>query len=208
MMGARVDMRFAGFGGQGVITLAKVLGKVAVEKCGWDGAMIEYYGPEIQGGWSRADLALHPSSVGFPVVTDPDLLVCFSQDGWYRNEEFMTAGSVVVHEAELVSPDSASEGMLIVPVPAISIAEEHGVKRAANVVLLGAAYSLMPLLPRDKLLQTILGAIPASKRAENEACFIAGEKCGQEWLDANALTDSPGRLAERMSELSAVGVVE
>ncbi len=201
-------MRFAGFGGQGVITLAKVFGKAAVEKSGWDGAMTEYYGPEIQGGWSRADLALHPSCVGFPVVTEPDLLVCFSQDGWNRNEEFMTSGSVVIHEAELVSPVSAADDVVKVPVPAISMAEEHGVKRAANVVLLGASYALLPLLPREILLQTILAAVPASKRAENEACFIAGENCGKEWLAANGNDGNPGRLAERMAAISPMeGVV-
>ena len=69
------EIRLAGFGGQGVILSAIVLGKAASIYQGAFATMTQNFGPEARGGACSAQLVLSDSPVLYPYVTQPDILV-------------------------------------------------------------------------------------------------------------------------------------
>lgn len=69
------EIRIAGFGGQGVILSAIVIGKAASIVDGNHATMTQNFGPEARGGACSAQLVLSDQPVLYPYLTKPDILV-------------------------------------------------------------------------------------------------------------------------------------
>ena len=74
------ELRIAGFGGQGVILSAIVLGKAASIYQGAYATMTQNFGPEARGGACSAQLVLSGDPILYPYVTQPDIMVVMSQE--------------------------------------------------------------------------------------------------------------------------------
>ena len=160
----RSELRFSGFGGQGVITMAHVLGHAASIHAEMSAAMTEAYGPEKTGGFSRADLVIDDEEIGYPNVVEPDFFVAFSQDAFER---------------DLVDPSSLLEQwdereIEIVTVPAVELAESVGRKLVANVVMLGATVELAGVVPVEDVRNAIRDIVPDGTERLNERAFDRG----------------------------------
>ena len=80
------EIRVAGFGGQGVILSASVIGKAASVFEGGFATMCQSFGPEARGGACAAQLILSDKPVLYPYVTRPDILVVMSQEAYSKFE--------------------------------------------------------------------------------------------------------------------------
>ena len=78
------EIRIAGFGGQGVILAAAVIGKAAAIFEGGYATMTQSFGPEARGGSSSAQVILSTEPILYPYVTQPDILVVMSQEAYTR----------------------------------------------------------------------------------------------------------------------------
>ena len=78
------EIRIAGFGGQGVILSAVVLGKAASIYENGFATMTQNFGPEARGGACSAQLVVSDSPVLYPYVTQPDIMVVMSQEAYNR----------------------------------------------------------------------------------------------------------------------------
>ena len=76
------EIRIAGFGGQGVILAASVIGKAAAIFQGGYATMTQSFGPEARGGSSSAQVILDGDPILYPYVTQPDILVVMSQEAY------------------------------------------------------------------------------------------------------------------------------
>ena len=91
------EIRVAGFGGQGVILSAIVLGKAASIYQNAFATMTQNFGPEARGGACSAQLILSGSPVLYPYVTKPDILVVMSQEAYARFiPELKDGGTLIV----------------------------------------------------------------------------------------------------------------
>lgn len=175
---SRTEFRFSGFGGQGVITMAHVLGRGAAINAGMDATMTEAYGPEKTGGFSRGDLVISDESIGYPNVVDPDVVVAFSQDAFERDADSVTEGGLVVIEQNLVDPPTSfmdeRQDVTLVSLSAVEMAEEVGLKVVANVVMLGAVVELVGEPPADIVKEAIRETVPDGTEDLNEEAFDRG----------------------------------
>lgn len=172
----RHEMRWAGFGGQGVLTMGSVFGRAAVQEAGWDAVLTEAYGPQVTGGWSRADLVIDTEVVDYPLVTRPEVLVAMSQDGLQRNLANLGPGTLILGEAELVT---LAEDPRFHMVEAIARAEELGFKVVANSVMIGALAAAYPLLKVEHVKAALLASVPAKTMELNEIAFQKGIEQGE-----------------------------
>ena len=76
-----MEIRIAGFGGQGVILAASVIGKATAIFQGGYATMTQSFGPEARGGSSSAQVILSPDPILYPYVTQPDVLVVMNEPG-------------------------------------------------------------------------------------------------------------------------------
>ena len=176
---SRSELRFSGFGGQGVITMAHVLGHAAGVHAGMNAAMTEAYGPEKTGGFSRADLVLSDEVINYPNVVEPDVFVAFSQDAFERDADSVAQDGLVIVERDLVDPSSLLEywhAEEVVTVPAVSIAQDIGLKVIANIVMLGATVELSEVVEPSAVKEAIFDIVPDGTEDLNEAAFDRGRK--------------------------------
>ena len=175
---SRTEFRFSGFGGQGVITMAHVLGHGASVHADMDATMTEAYGPEKTGGFSRGDVVVSDEEIDYPNVVDPDIVVAFSQDAFERDADTVTEGGLVLVERTLVDPEPLLErraDATVASLPAVDLAEELGHKVVANVLTLGAVVELVGTPPAEAVGAAIRETVPDGTEDLNERAFERGQ---------------------------------
>ena len=173
----RTEFRCSGFGGQGVITMAHILGRAAAIHAGLDATMTEAYGPEKTGGFSRGDVVVSDEPIDYPAVVEPDVVVCFSQDAFERDAASLAEGGLLVVERDLVATgDFAHErpDAEVVEVPAVEVADDLGRKVVANIVMLGAVVTLAGTPSVEAVREAVLEVVPDGTEELNGAAFERG----------------------------------
>ena len=170
-------IKISGFGGQGILSLGVCVaeaGRYAGRFTTW----LPSYGPEQRGGSASCSVVVAGRAVGSPTVDTPDVLVCMNQPSYERFAPTVAPGGVLVVDAT-VPVVSKPANVRVVTVPAIQLATDHGVPKAANTVMLGALSALGATgLPRETLLKALADSFAKkpSLVPKNEAIFTAAEK--------------------------------
>lgn len=191
----RTEFRFSGFGGQGVITMAHVLGNGASVHAGMDATLTEAYGPEKTGGFSRGDLVVSDESIDYPNVVDPDVVVAFSQDAFDRDADTVAQNGLVIVEQDLVDPATLTENrpdVTVASLPAVELAEELGRTVVANILMLGAVVELVGTPPADAVRMAIRETVPEGTEELNERAFERGRRA----VEADELDHTAAELQE------------
>ena len=168
------EIRIAGFGGQGVILSAIVLGKAASIYQGAFATMTQNFGPEARGGACSAQLILSDSPVLYPYVTRPDILVVMSQEAYSRFVPELKDGGTLIVEQDLVRVDELKGDIKVYSVPATRLAEELGKRMVLNSVMVGFFTAVTHLLDPDSVRKAVADSVPASFRDLNLRAFEKG----------------------------------
>jgi len=178
------EIRIAGFGGQGVILSAIVLGKAASIHQGEYATMTQNFGPEARGGACSAQLMLSDQPVLYPYVTQPDVLVVMSQEAYTKFAPELKDGGTLLIERDLVRVTETSAQTRIYSIPATRIAEELGKRMVLNIVMVGFFAAVTQLLKPDAVRNAIADSVPSSFRDLNLKAFDKGYEYGQAALAA------------------------
>jgi len=178
------EIRVAGFGGQGVILSAIVLGKAASIYQGEFATMTQNFGPEARGGACSAQLMLSDQPVLYPYVTQPDVLVVMSQEAYTKFAPELKDGGTLLIERDLVRVSEMPAQTRIYSIPATRIAEELGKRMVLNIVMVGFFAAVTQLLGADAVRKAIADSVPSSFRELNLKAFDKGYEYGQAALAA------------------------
>ena len=181
------EIRIAGFGGQGVILSAVVLGKAASIFQGAFATMTQNFGPEARGGACSAQLVLSDSPILYPYVTRPDILVVMSQEAYVRFIPELKDGGILIIEQDLVRvSDLVDKGIQVYSIPATRIAEVLGKRMVLNSVMVGFFTAVTHLLDPDAVGKAVADSVPASFRELNLKAFEKGVEYGITALTSTA----------------------
>ena len=128
---------FAGFGGQGVLSMGLTLVQAAMSE-GKNVTYLPSYGPEIRGGTANCTVAISDEDIASPVASSPEFIVVMNQPSLVRFQNQIQSGGLLFVNSSLVEAEISRGDIEVVSVPANSIAEELGSPRSANIVMLGA----------------------------------------------------------------------
>ena len=177
------EIRIAGFGGQGVILAASVIGKAAAIFEGGFATMTQSFGPEARGGSSSAQVILSSDPILYPYVTKPDVLVVMSQEAYTRFSPQLKPGGILITEHELVRVDKVPENIRVYGVPATRLAEELGRKVVLNIVMVGFFGAVTKLLDPAALRKAVEDSVPPAMQKLNLAAFDKGFAYGTELVN-------------------------
>ncbi len=171
--GENVALRFAGFGGQGVVKAGEILGLAACAE-GRRALQNQSYGSSARGGLCTADVTLGPDEI-FEIEPDAfDVLVLLSQDSCGAFLHQLRAGGVLIYDRDLVKLPEGN-GLRAHGIPATKIAaEELGRKVVTNMVVLGFCAAITEVLPRAALERAIVANVPKGTEELNLRAFAAG----------------------------------
>lgn len=172
------EIRIAGFGGQGVILSAIVLGKACSIHQGQFATMTQAFGPEARGGACSAQLILSDTPVLYPYVAQPDVLVVMSQEAYTKFGPELKDGGMLLIERDLVRVTDEPRQERIYSVPATRIAEELGKRMVLNIVMVGFFTAVTRLLEADAVRKAVADSVPASFRELNLKAFDKGYEYG------------------------------
>jgi len=180
------EIRVAGFGGQGVILSAMVLGKAASIFQHGFATVTQNFGPEARGGACSAQLILSDSPVLYPYVTQPDILVVMSQEAYLRFAPELKDGGTMIVEQDMVrvSGIGKEKEIKVYGIPATRIAEGLGKKMVLNSVMVGFFTALTQLLEPDAVRKAVADSVPPHFRELNLQAFEKGFEHGTAALAA------------------------
>ncbi len=172
------EIRIAGFGGQGVILSAVVLGKAASIYENGFATMTQNFGPEARGGACSAQLVVSDSPVLYPYVTRPDIMVVLSQEAYNRFAPELKPGGMLIIEEDLVRVSDLRGDPKVYSIPATRFAEELGKRMVLNSVMVGFFTAVAKLLAADAVRKAVADSVPAAFRELNLKAFDKGFEYG------------------------------
>jgi 2-oxoglutarate ferredoxin oxidoreductase subunit gamma len=172
------EIRIAGFGGQGVILSAMVLGRAASIHQGEFATMTQNFGPEARGGACSAQLVLSDQPVLYPYVTQPDMLVVMSQEAYTKFAPELKDGGTLIVEQDLVRVTDIPRSTKVYSCPATRLAEELGKRMVLNSVMVGFLTAVTKLLDPEAVRKAVADSVPSSFRELNLKAFEKGYEYG------------------------------
>jgi 2-oxoglutarate ferredoxin oxidoreductase subunit gamma len=161
----RTEIRFSGFGGQGIILAAVILGRAAVMYDKKFAVQTQVYGPEARGGASMSAVIIDDEPVLYPKVTSPDIFVIMSQEGFEKYGVQASDRAVMLVDSSLVHSRPTCG---CIEVPATREARETlGRDIVANIVMLGALVAATGVVSREAIEKAILDSVPKGTESLN-----------------------------------------
>lgn len=171
----RQEIRLAGFGGQGVISMGILLAIAAGKYEGKEVAQTQSYGPEARGGACKTEVVISDGEIDYIKAVKPDIFVAMSQpalDKYIKDIDFEK--SLLIIDSTLVA-SVPCDVKNVKSVPATKLAEEDLQSNVvANVIMLGAFIKLSGLIPVQSCLKAIEDSMPPNMVDLNVRAFNTG----------------------------------
>jgi 2-oxoglutarate ferredoxin oxidoreductase subunit gamma len=185
-----VRLRFAGFGGQGVVLCGFVIGKAAMLD-GRNSFHTQSYGSASRGGLTTSDVGIEDGEIYDLVHDRLDLLVTMSQQSYDANRSTLAQDGSLFYEADLVTP--SADDVRALGIQATDIAfKTFGRKVFANILMIGFVNQIAELVSLDSLVRTIKEVVPPGTEEKNIAALEEGMRRGRDLSRASS-PSSPER---------------
>ncbi len=131
------DVVMAGFGGQGILLIGKMLAYAGMRE-GKEVSWLPSYGPEMRGGTCNCTVVISDRPVGSPVIRSPRAVLAMNLPSLDKFEDDVRPGGVLLVNSSLIGREPQRDDLVVIKVPANELANELGNPRGANMVALGA----------------------------------------------------------------------
>ncbi|HAZ36227.1 MAG TPA: 2-oxoacid:ferredoxin oxidoreductase subunit gamma [Clostridiaceae bacterium] len=151
---AHQEIIFAGFGGQGILSMGKFLAYAGMDEelnVSW----LPSYGPEMRGGTANCSVILTNENIGSPIVTDATAVVVMNRPSLDKFENVVIPNGLLIVDSDLVTRDVNRDDITVIRIPAQTIAEQLGSKKISNMILLGALIEKTNIVPMEALLKAL-----------------------------------------------------
>jgi 2-oxoglutarate ferredoxin oxidoreductase subunit gamma len=148
------EVMFAGFGGQGIMMIGKILAHAAMEE-GFEVAWVPSYGPEMRGGTAYCTVVIGDRPIGSPIIKNPLHLVAMNRPSLEKFAPVVKSGGVIMINTSLIPVEAGREDCDVLKIPVVDIAKELGNAKAANIVALAAFAKRTGVVKMDTLKQCV-----------------------------------------------------
>jgi len=174
-------MIIAGFGGQGVLSMGKMLAEAALAE-GREVSWLPSYGPEMRGGTSNVSVILSDKPIGAPTISfgKATCVIALNRPSLEKFEPALIPGGLLLIDNSVVDVEPVRKDITVIKVPAGNIADELGNGKVANMVMLGAYLAQTSAVNPETLLGQ-LSLVFGEKKAHlvelNRKAIGAGGQC-------------------------------
>jgi 2-oxoisovalerate ferredoxin oxidoreductase beta subunit len=144
-------IKIAGFGGQGILLLGRLLSESAM-LLDYHTTWLPSYGPEMRGGTAHCHVNISDKRIGSPLVSISDVLIAMNLPSLDKFENEVRNGGVIFINSSLIKRKVQRKDVETVYIPATEIADELGQIKAANMVMAGAYAGYTGLLSLGSVL--------------------------------------------------------
>ncbi|MEX0988302.1 MAG: 2-oxoacid:acceptor oxidoreductase family protein [Bacteroidales bacterium] len=176
------EIIIAGFGGQGVLSMGKILaysGIMQEQEVSW----MPSYGPEMRGGTANVTVILSDDRVSSPVLHSYDTAIILNQQSLDKFEDSVKPGGLLIYDPNGITRAPVREDIRIFKVEATAEAARMSSAKTFNMIVLGAYLKVNPVVEIDNVIKGLKKSLPerhhhliaANEKAIHRGMEIVGE---------------------------------
>lgn len=169
----------AGFGGQGVMSMGKILVEAGLKE-GKNVSWLPSYGPEMRGGTANCSVIISEEPVGAPTVTEATAAIVMNRPSLDKFEKDVIPGGNLFINSSLIDKKATRDDINVYYVPANEIANDMGSGKIANMVMLGAYLKITGAAKEDTIMEYIAEVFSGKKASVvplNKEALKRGADC-------------------------------
>ena len=140
----------AGFGGQGLMFIGKLLAFSAMKE-GKNVTWIPSYGPEMRGGTANCTVVISEEEIGSPIIPHPRALIIMNNPSLEAFEQRLQSNGLLLCNNSFVTKSVTRKDIVSISVPANDMASAVGNEKAANMVMLGAYVGYLKIVSKESI---------------------------------------------------------
>lgn len=176
------EILFAGFGGQGVLSMGQIIAYAAMiedKEISW----MPSYGPEMRGGTANCITIISDKRISSPIITAFDSAVLLNQPSMDKFEDTVKPGGLIIYEQSgIINPPSRND-IEIFGINAVEEANRMNKKQVANMIIVGAFLELRPIVKIENIVKALKKVLPERHHHTiplNEQALHLGQKLARE----------------------------
>jgi 2-oxoglutarate ferredoxin oxidoreductase subunit gamma len=153
------ELIIAGFGGQGVLSLGKILaysGIMQNQEVSW----MPSYGPEMRGGTANVTVILSDERISSPYLKLYDTAIILNQQSMDKFENTVKPGGVLIYDPNGISIHPKRKDIFIYQIDANNLASDMGNKKVYNMVVMGGYLKAKPVVQLDNVIEGLKKSLP------------------------------------------------
>ena len=172
------EIIMAGFGGQGVLSMGKILaysGMMQNKEVSW----MPSYGPEMRGGTANVTVIISDERISSPILNHFDTAIILNQQSMDKFEKTVKKGGVLIYDPNGITHHPTRTVINIYTVEAADESSKQNFKKGFNMYILGAFLKLKPLIDPEYLHKGLEKSLPARHHnliPENEKAVARGKE--------------------------------
>lgn len=153
------EILIAGFGGQGVLSMGKILAYAGLMS-GLEVTWMPSYGPEQRGGTANVTVIVSDSPISSPVLDSYDTAVLLNQQSLDKFENKVKPGGTLIYDPSSIHRLPARTDIAIVAIDAMTAAIEMNNAKTYNMILLGALLKKRPIVSVEAVIKGLKKTLP------------------------------------------------
>ncbi len=154
------EIIIAGFGGQGVLSMGKILAYTGIMQ-DMQVTWMPSYGPEMRGGTANVSVILSDKKISSPILTKFDTAVILNQQSMDKFESCVKPGGLLLYDPNGISNHPTRKDITIAQINAIDVVAKVGNSKVYNMAVLGAYLALKPIVEMENVSKGLKKCIPA-----------------------------------------------
>ena len=172
------EIIIAGFGGQGVLSMGKILAYCAIMQ-DMEVTWMPSYGPEMRGGTANVCVIISDKKISSPIVTRFDTVIALNQQSLDKFESAVKPGGLLIYDPNGITNPPTRTDISICKIDAINVAAQVGNSKVYNMAVLGGYLQMKPIVAMENVEKGLQKSIPARYSdliALNKAAIEEGMK--------------------------------
>ncbi|MBN1952856.1 MAG: 2-oxoacid:acceptor oxidoreductase family protein [Bacteroidales bacterium] len=153
------EIIIAGFGGQGVLSMGKILAYSGIMQ-NMEVSWMPSYGPEMRGGTANVTVILSDDRISSPILNQYDTAIILNQQSLDKFESRVKKGGLLIYDTNGITRHPERKDIRIFQVEATREAARMGAARAFNMIVLGAYLKVQPVVKIDNVSRGLEKSLP------------------------------------------------
>jgi 2-oxoglutarate ferredoxin oxidoreductase subunit gamma len=150
----REEIICAGSGGQGIVSMGKLLAWAALKNNKFV-TYIPSYGAEMRGGTANCSIIISDNEIASPLIANPNNLIVMNNASLDKFEKKLKKNGLLIINSSIIDRKTKRKDIKVLYVNSTEIAEEIGQAKVANMVALGAYIGKTNIVPLRKIEESL-----------------------------------------------------
>lgn len=155
----KYEIIIAGFGGQGVLSMGKILAYSGLME-GKEVTWMPSYGPEQRGGTANVTVIISDKRISSPVLNEYDVVVVLNQPSMDKFEAKVKKGGILIYDGYGIHKPITRTDIHIYRINAMDTAAELNMDKTFNMIVLGGLLQVVPVVQLQSVIRGLEKTLP------------------------------------------------